>query len=239
MNKINKPLKALITGGTKGIGLSISQKFVSEGLHVICTGTKEDGKVAHGCEYIQADFLNRDSMESFLKFLSKNKIDILINNAGINKIDPFIEVKEKDFDDIFKVNIKAPFLISQACLKHMKKSDWGRIVNITSVFSKVSKQYRAAYSTSKFALDGMTAAISAELSSSNILINSVSPGFIETDLTKGILGVSGIEKIKKDIPMKRLGSPEEIASFVCWLASEENTYITGQNLVIDGGFTRV
>ena len=121
----------------------------------------------------------------------------------------------------------------------MKESNWGRIINVTSIFSKVSKESRASYSASKFGLDGLTAAMSAELSSFNILVNSVSPGFIETDLTHRILGKTGIEEIRKTIPIGRLGSVKEIASFISWLASDENTYISGQNLVIDGGFTRV
>jgi len=239
MDKKRKPLRALVTGGTKGIGLAITEKLLSEGHEVFSTGTRKKGKVARGGTYVHADFKNKESLDIFLTFLRNNKFDILINNAGINKIDSFIDIKEDDFDEILAINLKAPFLISQACIKHMLESDWGRIINITSVFSKVSREFRASYSASKFALDGLTAAISAELSSSNILVNSVSPGFIETDLTKKILGSSGMEEIKDTIPIRRLGSPKEIAEFVCWLASEENTYITGQNLAIDGGFTRV
>ena len=121
----------------------------------------------------------------------------------------------------------------------MKTCQWGRIVNITSIFGNISKEYRASYSSSKFGLDGMTAALSAEVSEFGILANSVGPGFIDTDLTRTVLGQEGIKILEKRIPMKRLGQANEIASLVSWLASEDNTYLTGQNLIIDGGFSRV
>jgi len=121
----------------------------------------------------------------------------------------------------------------------MKKNNWGRIVNITSIFSNISKEYRASYSSSKFGLDGMTAALAAELSEEGILANSVGPGFVDTELTRSILGNDGISELKDCIPMKRLGQVEEIASLISWLVSNENTYMSGQNLMIDGGFSRV
>ena len=121
----------------------------------------------------------------------------------------------------------------------MEKIKWGRIVNLTSVFGNISKEYRAAYSSSKFGLDGMTVALAAEVSEKGILANSVGPGIIDTDMTRDVLGDSGIAKLKGQIPMKRLGQASEIASLVSWLVSNENTYMTGQNLMIDGGFTRV
>ena len=121
----------------------------------------------------------------------------------------------------------------------MKKKQWGRIVNITSIFGKISKEFRAAYSCTKFGLDGMTLALAAEVASQGILANCVAPGFIDTDLTHQVLGEEGITKLSQEIPMKRLGQPHEIAKLVAWLCSEENTYLTGQNIAIDGGFSRV
>jgi len=121
----------------------------------------------------------------------------------------------------------------------MKKNNWGRIVNITSIWGNVTKEYRASYSSSKFALDGMTVALAAEVASMGILANSVAPGFIDTDLTQKVLGDKGIKEIKNIIPIKRLGKPTEVASFISFLVSEENTYISGQNIMIDGGFSRV
>lgn len=231
--------KALVTGASRGIGLAIAKKLIKEGVEVISTGTKPEGHHAKGSSYLQVDFLDKNSTNNFIKRIKDKRIDILVNNAGINKIDRFEEISETDFDKILQVNLKAPFLIAQTVVKHMKEKNWGRVVNIASIFSKLSKAQRASYSASKFALDGLTAAMSAELSEFNILVNTVSPGFINTELTKEILGAEGIRGIKDTIPSKRLGEPEEIAAFVSWLVSEENNYISGQNLIIDGGFSRV
>jgi len=131
------------------------------------------------------------------------------------------------------------FVFCQAVLPGMKEKGWGRIVNISSIFGKLARSQRASYCTSKFALDGMTAALAAEVAEFNILANCVAPGYIETDLTRNVLGEKGMEELIPKIPMKRLGTPEEIAKFVTWLAGPENTYISGQNIAIDGGYTRV
>jgi len=145
----------------------------------------------------------------------------------------------EDFDKILHVNLRTPFQLCQAVIPYMKKNEWGRIINITSVFGNITKKYRAPYSSSKFALDGMTASLAAEVSEFGILANCIGPGFIDTDLTRAVLGKEGIAEIKKTIPMNRLGSVKEISSLVSWMVSEENTYISGQNLMIDGGFSRV
>jgi 3-oxoacyl-[acyl-carrier protein] reductase len=121
----------------------------------------------------------------------------------------------------------------------MKRKKWGRIVNISSVLGKISKEYRGSYSTSKFALDGMTSALAAEVARYGILANCVAPGFIDTQLTRTVLGEKGMAEMTSKIPIGRLGKPEEIAAFIVWLASPDNTYISGQNIAIDGGFTRV
>ena len=119
----------------------------------------------------------------------------------------------------------------------MKEKNWGRIINISSIFGKVSKKYRASYSASKFAIDGITAALAAEVAEYNILVNTVSPGFFETQLTKSILGIKGMREVSSILPIKRLGKPEELSNLILWLSSEYNTYISGQNIIIDGGFT--
>jgi len=171
--------------------------------------------------------------------LKSERINIVVNNAGINKIGIFSSIDLVDFDNILQVNLRVPFQICQAVIPYMEKEEWGRIVNITSIFSNISKEHRASYSSSKFGLDGMTSALAAEVSKKGILANCVGPGFIDTDLTKEVLGEAEIAKLKDQIPMKRLGQTSEIASLVSWLVSNENTYLTGQNLMIDGGFTRV
>jgi 3-oxoacyl-[acyl-carrier protein] reductase len=121
----------------------------------------------------------------------------------------------------------------------MRERKWGRIVSITSIFGKVSKAHRASYSTSKFALDGMMAALAAEVAVDGILVNCVAPGLTETDLTRAMLDDKSVAELVKHIPARRLAQPAEIAAFTVWLAGPENTYISGQNIAIDGGFTRV
>ncbi len=232
-------LRALVTGATRGIGRSIAKEFCNQNIDVIGTGTKKGSKLPKGCTYKQVNFLDQQSLDDFILYINDQEIDILVNNAGINKINKFVQVTSDDFDEIIQVNLKSPFLLSQAVLPNMKAKNWGRIVNISSIFGKVSKEFRSPYSMSKFGLDGMTASLAAEVAKDGILVNTLSPGFIDTDLTNRVLGKSGIQNVKKTIPIQRLGSVEEIASFACWLASERNTYISGQNIPIDGGFTRV
>jgi len=231
--------RAVVTGATRGIGYAIAERLLKDGLEVIVTGTKKNGKYPAGSSYYQVDFLDEDSTNKFINFLKKQQINILVNNAGINKISEFSSIDINDFDRILRINLRAPFQICQAVIPYMEKIKWGRIVNLTSVFGNISKEYRAAYSSSKFGLDGMTVALAAEVSEKGILANSVGPGIIDTDMTRDVLGDSGIAKLKGQIPMKRLGQVSEIASLVSWLVSNENTYMTGQNLMIDGGFTRV
>ena len=232
---------AVVTGGTRGIGYSIAKRLIQDGIDVIVTGTgtKNTSDYPIGADFYQVDFLNDSSVKDFIEHLKQKPIDILINNAGINKIGEFDKIDAVDFDNIQKVNLKTPFLLCQAVIPYMKKNNWGRIVNITSIWGSVTKEYRASYSSSKFALDGMTVALAAEVASMGILANSVAPGFIDTDLTRKVLGDKGIQEIKNIIPIKRLGKPNEVASFISFLVSEENTYISGQNIMIDGGFSRV
>ena len=239
MQMENTKYRAVVTGATRGIGYAIAERLLKDGLEVIVTGTKKNGQHPAGSSYYQVDFLDEDSTNKFINFLKKQQINILVNNAGINKISEFSSINIEDFDRILRVNLRAPFQICQAVIPYMEKIKWGRIVNLTSVFGNISKEYRAAYSSSKFGLDGMTVALAAEVSEKGILANSVGPGFIDTDMTRDVLGDSGIDKLKSQIPMKRLGQVSEIASLVSWLVSNENTYMTGQNLVIDGGFSRV
>jgi len=222
--------RAVVTGATRGIGYAIAERLLKDGLEVIATGTSENAEYPIGAIY---------SVATFVEFLKQQQVDVLVNNAGINKIGEFATIDVDDFDRILRVNLRTPFQLCQAVIPYMKENNWGRIVNLTSIFGNISKEYRASYSSSKFGLDGMTAALSAEVSEFGILANSVGPGFIDTELTRSVLGDRGIAEIKKGIPMKRLGRIDEIASLVSWLVSKENTYISGQNIMIDGGFSRV
>jgi len=230
---------AVVTGATRGIGYAIAERLLQDGVDVIVTGKSIDSGYPDGAVYYPVDFLDDSSIKAFIDYLKQKSVDILINNAGINKVSEFQDIEIEDFDSIQKVNLKTPFLLCQAVIPYMKKNNWGRIVNISSIWGSISKEYRASYSSSKFGLDGMTIALAAEVASMGILANSVGPGFIDTDLTRKILGKKGIIEVQSNIPIKRLGEPHEIAALVSWLVSNENTYISGQNIMIDGGFSRV
>ena len=239
---MKKPLsgrKALVTGGTRGIGLAIAERLRAMGAAVTVTGTRGGGKPPRGCAYEAVDFSHTEATEVFAASMAKRGFDILVNNAGINKIAPFAEIDGADWDLIQRVNTRAPFLLCRALLPGMTKKRWGRIVNVSSIFSVVSRDRRGAYSASKFALDGMTASLAAEAAAHGVLANCVAPGFVDTDLTRRILGVKGMKELAGRVPAGRLAKPAEIAAFVAWLCGPENTYISAQNLVIDGGYSRV
>ena len=140
---------------------------------------------------------------------------------------------------IQQINLFAVFKLIQTILPHMVENRWGRIINIASIFAIVSKEFRASYSTSKFGMVGMTMALAAEVARSGILANCVSPGFIDTALTRKVLGKKGMQELVKKVPIQRIGTPKEVARLVLWLASEENTFVSAQNIAIDGGFTHV
>jgi len=229
-----------ITGASRGIGAALARAFRAEGARVIGTRTGAAGNDDGTCdEWIIADFSRMDDIRSCADEVRRCAPDIIVNNAGINKISPFADIDPEDFLRIQQVNVFAPFLLCQAAIPGMKQRRWGRIVNIASVWGKVSKKYRAPYSASKFALDGLTVALAAEHAADGILANCVSPGIIDTELTRRVLGEDGIRTIVSSIPSERLGQADEIARLVLWLASDENTYLAGQNIAIDGGFTRV
>jgi len=232
--------RAFVTGASRGIGRAIAQALVSEGAWVVGTRTGRADEGNEFCqEWVQADFSDVAQIHACAARVREYQPDVLINNAGINKLAPFAHIDPNDFLLIQQVNVFAPFLLCQAAIPAMKAKNWGRIVNVSSIWGKISKVHRAAYSASKFAIDGMTLALAAEHTSDGIIANSIAPGIINTELTRRILGDHGIEALVSMIPAGRLGRVEEIASLVLWLASDENTYLSGQNIAIDGAFSRV
>ena len=232
--------KVFVTGASRGIGRAIAQAFRNEGAWVIGTRTGRNTETDDVCrDWISADFLDLEQVRACAQHVRDAEPDVLVNNAGINKIAPFVEITPDDFMSIQQVNVFAPFLLCQAAIPAMVRRGWGRIVNVSSIWGKVSKEYRAAYSTSKFALDGMTLALAAEHTTDGIIANCIAPGFIDTELTRRVLGEKGIQSLVSTVPAHRLGHVDEIARLVLWIASEENTYLAGQNIAIDGGFSRV
>ena len=231
--------KVLVTGASRGIGAEIAHAFVGLGAYVIGTCTDSGNCDTNCSDWLIADFSETKQIHSCAKKIKKLGVDVLINNAGINKIDSFSNIDPEDFLMIQKVNVFAPFILCQAVIPTMKSRGWGRIVNISSIWGKIGKEYRASYSASKFALDGITLALAAEHSQDGILANCVAPGFTDTQLTRRVLGEEGIRHLSEMVPTQRLASSKEIAKFVAWLGSDKNTYIAGQNIAIDGGFNRV
>lgn len=232
--------KVFVTGASRGIGKAIAEAFRAEGAYIVGTHTGKTEKVDPTChEWVEADFSDIAQIEFCANTLRTSAPDILINNAGINKNAPFVEIDPTDFKAIQQVNVFAPFMLCQAAIPRMKSKGWGRIVNIASIWGKISMAHRASYSASKFALDGMTLALAAEHSVDGIIVNSIAPGFIDTTLTHRMLGDDGIKALIAKVPANRLGQTDEIARLVLWLASDENTFVVGQNIAIDGGFTRV
>lgn len=206
-------MKILITGGSRGIGKAIKDKFIKE-KHNVFAPTRNELDLSKNIE------------------LQNNKFDIIVNNAGINPLDNILNLSK----DVMQVNYFAPLQIIQQCLPYMVENNYGRIINIGSIWINVSKEKRAAYSASKSALDSLSRSITAEYSKHNILCNTISPGFIETDLTYQNNTKEDLNKLIMEIPVNRLGNVEEIADLVYYLTIQNN-FITGQNITIDGGYS--
>ena len=238
---------ALITGGTRGIGAEIVKAIAAANGIAIFTGTSkfqpqwldsESKKYdTSRFKYYQLE-LGTDRWENQIdNIISENdNISVCINNAGINKISEIDEIDTDDLRKILEINLLAPIVITAKISKIMKHNQYGRIVNVSSIFGISSKIGRSSYSASKAGLIGQTKTAALELAGSNILVNAICPGFTRTDLTEQILGEEGIKEISKTIPLGRLAEPHEIASAILFLASNLNTYITGQTLIADGGF---
>lgn len=238
---------AVVTGGTRGIGRKIVEDLAALGATVTATGVQADGIARLNRErpianvtWRRVDFTDRALTEAFARELrGAEKIDVLVNNAGINRINPIEECRLEDWDALNAVNLDAPFMLLRAVAPVMRQAGYGRVVNIASIWSEISRPKRAVYSATKFGLRGLTVAVSNELAAFDIMVNSLSPGFVMTELTRQSLSEVEQGELRGQIPVGRFADPAEISRAVVFLASTLNTYITGQNIVIDGGFTNV
>jgi 3-oxoacyl-[acyl-carrier protein] reductase len=242
MEEINKV--ALITGGSRGIGKAIAKKFAKNGYNLVINYVSDNTDLESLKEefenvevlFVKTDVTNYESCENMVKeAIGKfGRIDVLVNNAGITKDGLLIRMKEEDFDKVINVNLKGTFNMTKNVVPYMMKQRNGKIVNISSVVGVTGNAGQANYSASKAGIIGFTKTVARELASRNILANCVAPGFIRTKMTD-VLSDAVKENINSQIPLNKMGEAEEVANAVYFLASDENSYITGQVLNVDGG----
>lgn len=216
---------ALVTGGSRGIGKAIAEQLRNEGYEVY-TPTRDE-----------MDLSSPESVEKYCEFIRDIYFDVVVNNAGINDIHDIDLITDEELNQMMEVNLKSPIRLLRTVTPKMKEGHYGRIVNIGSIWSVVSKRGRTVYSVTKHGIHGLTKTLAVELAEYNILVNTVCPGFTLTELTKKNNTQDEIDAISREIPLGRMAKPEEIASAVCYLVSEQNTYLTGQIIAVDGGYT--
>lgn len=214
---------ALITGGSRGIGHAIAARLRSGGVQVLAPDRSE------------MDLSDSDSIDAYLNTLT-GPIDILINNAGVNRLGESTELADGDFESVLQINLISVLRLIAGVVPIMRGRSYGRIVNLSSIWSMVSKERRVTYSASKAGLNGLTRSLAIELGPHNITVNAVAPGFVDTDLTRQNNTPEQIEQIRSQIPLRRLAEPAEIADCVAFLCSDAASYITGHVLTVDGGY---
>ena len=233
---------AVVTGGSRGIGLEITKALTGAGAKVaICgrDGSKAEqaaAAVGGGCRGYACDVAVSSQVEAFAKAVEKDfgKIDVLVNNAGFTKDNLLFLLSEADWDSVIDTNLKGTFLMTKHIARGMLKRRWGRVINITSVVGLNGNKGQSNYSASKAGMIGFTKSVAKELASRNVLVNAVAPGFVETELTDAITPEAR-KYFQDNIPLGRLGTGPDIASAVLFLASDLASYITGQVVVVDGG----
>ena len=237
---------AMITGATRGIGKQIALTLANEGYNIVLNyRTKNDELIQAKneiesknvkCLTVQGDVTNFEDCKQMIESAIKEfgKIDVLINNAGITKDMLLARMKKEDFKQVIDVNLVGTFNMTKNVISYMMKARNGRIINISSVVGISCNAGQTNYSASKAGIIGFTKSLAKEVASRNILVNAVAPGFIETNMTD-VLKQEVKDEIAKNIPLKRMGTPKDVANVVKFLASEDSSYITGQVISVDGG----
>lgn len=246
MSDVEQKVKvALVTGASRGIGKAVALKLAEEGYFVVGTATSENG-AKNIQQYFETAGLKGDGM--VLNIADKNAVDpflekleaahgapaILVNNAGITRDNLLLRMEEEEWDDVIETNLSGLFRLTKACIKSMFRARWGRIVSISSVVASMGNAGQTNYATTKAGILGFTRSLATEIASRNITVNAVSPGFIDTDMTRQLPELVCEEMLKR-VPMRRLGQPEDIANAVVFLVSEGARYITGENIHVNGG----
>ena len=238
--------KALITGASGGIGSAIARVLHAQGAEVTLSGTRQETleSLAHSlkerCHIAVCNLNNSMAVEALVPQAEvlMGQVDILVNNAGMTRDNLMLRMKDEDFDDVLRVNLKSAFILMRSVIKGMMKRRYGRIINISSVVGVTGNPGQVNYCASKAGLIGMTKSLAQEIASRSITVNCIAPGFIESAMTQA-LNEEQMQKINEKIPLLRIGCPEEIAYGVAFLASGEASYITGQTLHINGGMAMI
>lgn len=244
----------LVTGGTGGIGGAICEHFLVSKAVVVITGTsntklenfkrnilsKNTSLNSENIKLFKCDISSRGEMDSLIKYVNEDLggVDILVNNAGITKDGLIMRMKNSDWDDVISVNLSAPFYLTKGLIRNMMKKEFGRIINISSVVGFSGNPGQVNYCATKAGIVGMTKALAREVASRNITVNAVAPGFIETTMTES-LNKDWKEKLLSNIPLGRMGSVDDIAHAVMFLAANESSYITGQTIHVNGGMQMI
>lgn len=234
---------ALVTGASRGIGQAIADALMQAGAKVIGTATTAEGAAAidarlkaNGGRGVALNVTDPKACEDIIDLIVKDfgGIQILVNNAGITRDQLAMRMKADEWTDVIDTNLSAVFRLSQAVLRPMMKARSGRIINITSIVGHMGNPGQANYAAAKAGVSGMTRALAREIGSRNITVNCVAPGFIDTDMTRA-LSEEQQNALKANIPLARLGTPEDVAQAVAFLASPAAAYITGNTLHVNGG----
>jgi 3-oxoacyl-[acyl-carrier protein] reductase len=233
---------ALVTGGSRGIGRAVAAALAGAGVKVAVIGRdlaraeEAAAAIGGGARGYRCDVGSQEQVEATVAAVEKElgTIAILVNNAGVTKDNVFLRLQDADFDTVLDANLKGAFRTIRAASRGMMKQRWGRIVNVSSVVGIIGNKGQANYAASKAGLLGLTKSLARELATRNVTVNAVAPGFIETDMTAALTAEQR-DALAKQIPMERLGRPEDVAAAVLFLVSEGAAYITGQVLVVDGG----
>jgi 3-oxoacyl-[acyl-carrier protein] reductase len=241
----DKPRVALVTGASRGIGRAIARKLAEDGFTVIGTATTDTGAQRIG-DYLREagnpgcgmtlDVSDDDSVAAVIKAITEQfgAPLVLVNNAGITRDNILMRMKPEEWSDVIDTNLSALYRVSKACLRGMTKARWGRIVNITSVVGSMGNIGQSNYAATKAGAEGFSRALARELGSRAVTVNCVAPGFIDTDMTRELSDTQR-EQMLAQIPLGRLGEPEEIAALVAFLCSDIAGYITGETVHINGG----
>lgn len=245
MNKNNKTV--LVTGGSRGIGKAISKTFAKDGYNVLINFNKSENeakelytvldKKGFSVKLFKADISSREEVENMIDYCIKEfgGLDVLINNAGISQDKLFTDITDEDWDNMMNINLKGSFYCSQVALKYMISEKKGNIINISSIWGISGASCEVHYSISKAGIIGMTKALAKEVAPSNIRVNSIAPGVINTDMLSEY-NEDEIDALVEETPLMRLGTSEDIANCAIFLASDKSSFITGQVISPNGGF---